>query len=74
MQQYSPQLLYHGSYEAGLWQENYLNSLRNFYLGEILNFLIILRRKVGFNIYSVTCLVRATSAIYQEKILPEFDS
>ena len=25
-------------YEAGLWQENYLNSLRNFYLDEILTF------------------------------------
>ena len=26
------------AYEAGLWQENYLNSLRNFYLGERLTF------------------------------------
>ena len=36
-----------------------------------INFLSFLRRKVGFNFYSVTYLVRVANAIYQEKIPPE---
>ena len=39
----------------------------------MINFLEILRRKVVFNSYSVTYLVRVPSAIYQEKILPKFE-